>query len=122
MISLDEVNVGDRFACQGRNGIVLVAVARVTKTMVTDTKGRRWLRRNGASVGGSEWDRQYLETWTEKHKQAVLDQRQDRAVATALRALGDLQRKPEGRARLRAALPHLQAAVAALGADESGVE
>src|SRR5690606_38608967 len=93
-----------------------VTISRVTKTQVVDVKGRRWLRRNGAIVGGTEWDRRHIVPWTEDHDRRMTEQRQINAAVKALDALAKARHEAMTgfSPPLLRALPHLLAAVAAI--------
>ena len=134
--TISDPKPGDVFALvrhrNGESAVERVKIERTTKTQAHDTKGRAWWRKDGSRVGASSkafewssqrWDR--LVPWTHEHEAMLAEQRINRTLAEALEALGKLQRTvgpdaPRARAALARALPHIQAAVAALAEPDQG--
>lgn len=124
MTSLEDVKPGDRLAEWSQSGrsITSHTVERTTKSQVICTDGTRWMRSNGKRVGdrGTRFHApQSVEPWTHEHSDHVAAQRQDDHVREALAQLEAAARASARRGFLRAALPHLRSAVAALRDAES---
>lgn len=87
---------------------VKVTIAKVTATTMTDTRGKRWRRSDGKAIGGSE----HVEPWGARHD-AQSKLVRARLLAFAVdKAIDDAT--PE---RVLEALPHIEAAAAALGVE-----
>ena len=111
---------GDVFACPGyRNAPPeRVTIERLTATQAIDTDGHRWRRSDGRRVGGSG----YIRAWTDKDTAEVEEYERTSEYCRLLDALGSTgcywHKLPKG-ARLAASLPHLRAAVEAIGSEGS---
>lgn len=116
---------GDVFAIPAyRNGSpTRVTIERVTATQAVDTQGRRWNLKTGIRVGSGNYES--IHPWTEADTAAVEEHERAADYRRCLDALGASafcwQRLPTGDALARA-LPHLEAAVAALPAADATVE
>lgn len=121
MDRLAGVKSGDVFAVvDHRSGscprVTKVTIDKVSKTVAIDAKGGRWSIRKGRPVGASAWDWKHLRPWTAEHDALVADSvvewRYEEAM-DALGASGVYKKALADLEKLRAALPHLEAAVKA---------